>query len=943
MYARNRMEENIRNIQNNPQTLIDALPRMIRAQTALIENYKALNLQQPTSLDVAIRLLKIPKKDLPSGRRALIKKVNDLINKAIATAEATISEKEISLKVMTTPAIIRALPFLTEISILGAENKTDIPMKYLLEKHSITWDEIRMGIMAFKSVEENIEAFKISNIEIIAVKRKLTLAQASALNKLLLTGSPHDISIKEAMLENLKCAIKIKETLYIFQEEVGRLYFVNPLHFLEYRRKEIFYPPLAAIYALASPIPAVNILTQFLVELSPQEFAEFEQAQHDIPAVIKQHLPELTPLDVEQLTAMIEETRKQVINYLNNAAMIGNEIGRICKSFSIQTDFNDWHLKIFTYLKNEILKLPEFLKDAVSNGMVKREFGIIQKALEDPDFYLAPNLEAVSNLEAEVMTVADLTNYFESPIPKEYHAKAVTPASTQIVETQYAASAAGVYSAAKAGANKAIAFLLKQKTLNNPGVADFLDKTGKDAFLIACSLNHLKVVRLLASNKFFSVDIVDGAGNSGSQLTTDTAIKAFIQEKLDARSQIGKKINHTIYYTPEPAVSASISQEKNIPEEKIVDYQQYFANANTSAIQPLLVTIDFKVNQLHAAEEKISIEMTTRINEIKTRALILEKSEHDCRGEAETILKKTTQDDHNNKSRLKALVKDHKNFIKKLTHCKALIRSILTSLQDELENKPVSIVEVISPLPTTSLRFFAAAAQSQALGTLQSDMDDIQFLLNIDINALSSQQEIKLFEADNITLSLQINALGFKVIQLLEKIIAAQSLPEREEARMLRNALLNSKGLYNENLFFAPDKDLLFEKFYSEFIEFTRLLLKSVKTHDYTLLEPSYFYQSLRAHDEMLRLQQQERIVNTLSDAERIAYTQELNKQQLAFSFYVLAAENTATPVLRGSAVQMVLMKLKNYGIYPSPQNTNPEQAPSPALANSHTHVRLGT
>ena len=941
MNARENIDKGLELLTSGPEVTLAMFTQQIEAKTQQINLLQNYDVKKPTELDTLIKKLNIEKKDFPAGRRALQKFVKEKCDLALVQLRKELSDIEGSRKLAATPGMIAILPFCCDLYLLGRDNNKEENFASLLKKHNLDYRDLINTIASQVTLGERIESYRIDHENERVCGILIADAQIEIINAMQLTGSNNEKLIKQFILENLKCAIKVKSLVWTVTNEIIRDFFLEQNHFLGYKDQDVFYPPLAKIFKLLSPIQPERLLTIFMMDIAEVDLETFKTSTDKsfVARQLKEALPEVNEEKLHLLLEQVKSIASQVTSYLEHASLMNKEIGRACDNLGMHADFSIWRVEIFSHIKVQIIASYVFPNPAFANLLISQEFGLIEKALKDPDFYIKPDYRSCIEAQTEQWTVDNILKRIEAVMPLGLFpdsppAVATLPPEPKITPEYF-------YQACALGAYKKVKALLKDKSLKKSIFNRYKDAEGRNAFLIAVVNNHIKVAGHLLGHPLVVQDVVDGKGNSARLLATTSEMhnlfmQSVISTPVPTKNLPASQSNAVLM----PAVSVTESKQSEIPEtEKEKDFAEYLdffsSRGNEDAIEGIVSIIVKHKSIEHDADR--AEQLTALIEKADT---LMKHQARYSQGAAAILKRKITPElKIANLSHLRSIFKEYKKILKGLQHCYQDLQLFDRPLNSEdivelagQNTLPVSSSPpaVLSPSWNATRSFFGAnfifsqpesAEEKEAKKQVHQDFEDIRSLSRLNVEDLTNDQKTKFFNSNNIIPSMHINALSFKLIQFMEKRKNLNNLnsEERKSARLMQNALMHSKNLYNETMLVASDDNNSFVTLYSDILFFVNRLIKSMLKKEPALLQESRFYGYLLGFGANLNKQFQTGEQELILDGERLRITQALEKQRLAYSFYVIAQDNPTVTLMRDCALQMLSIKHQMYGLLPLP------------------------
>jgi hypothetical protein len=654
---------------------------------------------------------------------------------------------------------------------------------------------------------------------------------------------------------------------------------------------------------------------------------------------IQQALPELSEEQSRSLVDLILFIAPQVSNYIEHAALMSAEITRACHGLGIQDDFSVWCMEIFTYLRTQLLNSYVFPHPQLSIMLIKQEFGIIGKALKDPEFYIKPDFRSYIEAQTEHWGLADLLKRFESLAPGMFQLSPQSTSATTIKPMEQKPTPEDFYQACAVGASKKVKWLLRSQPSKKTLFNSYKDTMGRTAFLIAVVNNHVKVVEYLLRQPAVHKNVVDGQGNSASTLATTPEMQNLFNPviAIPARPQsLSIKVLEEAVLPTIQVTEAKLSLPEET-EKTFADYHDFF----TSTIH------DDEVSQVAELMQKLENETldadkAERLIALTEKADLFIQLQTKFKQGAVAILKRrnTPEVENANLAQLRSIYKEFKKTAKGFQRCHQELQLFESSAElgnmTELTEPQIAVSQsstsptLLSPSWNATRSFFSAqllfshpesAEEAEAKKQVHQDFEDIRTLSRINVEDLANEQKIKFFNSGNIIPSMHINALSFKLIQFMEKRKSLNNLSsaERQAARFSQNVLTHSMALYNETFLVATVDNPQFITLYSDILFYVNRLIKSFLKKEPALLKESRFHNYLLEFGADLNKKNQAGQSIPIPDTERLSITQALEKQRLAYSFYVIAQDNPTITMLRDCALQMLAIKQQIYGILPQP------------------------
>lgn len=200
------------------------------------------------------------------------------------------------------------------------------------------------------------------------------------------------------------------------------------------------------------------------------------------------------------------------------------------------------------------------------------------------------------------------------------------------------------------------------------------------------------------------------------------------------------------------------------------------------------------------------------------------------------------------------------------------------------------------------------AVQSIALFQTESQAEDIKQLASF---ATYIIPETKNENQLQTSLSIQVNAIFYSTIQLMEKRKKSPNAESAKEAQYIRNALVHCKGLIDETLLIPNQKPEDLKLFHQEICEFSQKLIIHVQDSSKSELKACSFYRKLIEHGEGLEAELLSRQKQSISAVDRLSYMQWLGLQ---WTQYNLPEPLPVTDAMFECASKMLLGKFFTYG-----------------------------
>lgn len=200
------------------------------------------------------------------------------------------------------------------------------------------------------------------------------------------------------------------------------------------------------------------------------------------------------------------------------------------------------------------------------------------------------------------------------------------------------------------------------------------------------------------------------------------------------------------------------------------------------------------------------------------------------------------------------------------------------------------------------------AVQSIALFQPESQAEDIKQLSSFADYKIPETKNEKLFQT---SLSIQINANFYSIIQLMEKRKKSPNPESAKEAKYIRNALVHCKGLIDETLLIPNQNSEGLKLFHQEICQFSQKLVTHIKEPSKSELKACPFYCKMIEHGERLETELLSHQKQSISAFDRLSYMQWLGLQ---WTQYNLPEPLPVTDAMFECASKMLLGKFFTYG-----------------------------
>ncbi len=793
------------------------------------------------------------------------------------------------------------------IIALASQNTTslaDINFQQLLSQINFNAD-----IMLSIQKDAPKHTIDLENFSIdINVQHAIVQAELDILNNYVVEGDNIEKIVKEALRESLRISTKINEFISITMDIIARDYFaVDPVHIKGLLCGINTYVPFRDFFGLLCHLTHEDMMALFVVDKFEKEFQQFKIAAIDFRTSIKTIFPNLDKVEIKKLVNLVMQKRQIIIDTFEEAYIIAAELENLVAVNSCHEQYTLWKLDILSFIHAGIKLVADYQSNIYFKLSVNIHHNLKQKAISDPDF----RVEKDTYMQHYLTSIEG--DDYNDVIRDGNELEAVNQSKNYEVSIQ------GVYAACRDNQLRILQNLLAQKALQNIDLNQICGLNGRTVLIIALEKKHVQIVEFLLHRPKISIDYIRQSSRYKHLLEQPSMIVLIRSFKFQYLPQMITKPEEILKPTP-----------VLIADEVITD-EHYFEKLPTNdSCQNLIKSLYALIADIESKDEKVDGHYRQALIEFENKLAVLLKKEQTLLTSANEI--------KNDLQVIKKLIKSHKKLMKSFAALKQELLEQQASLRQQLEyQSEVSSNETELP-PTlsapnilampTNVTAVSPPAQPAAITILfkPARMDnpaEVKAGLAEDLTQLKFLHDLcKQSAFDNATLlSMQINALLFKVIQFMEKNKKLSFVGEHniiaKNAKCIRNALVHCKGVVDEAVICPKNKVTAeLELFYQHVLAFVAVLVSSYETKTYTELAQNNFYQALCQHGKVLLEQHQRHETEEITDRDRISYTQKLNRMRLRYSI----AKDQCDPFLLELALNMVLSKLQIYGLHYLPK-----------------------
>jgi hypothetical protein len=842
---------------------------------------------------------------------------------------AQLKECSDALKAMQDGSFKKIADSIGDTRTLFLAGDTSTSVKEIFSNHGVRYQDL--ANMASKKKLDLKEHYKTE----INARKSLARLQGRILDNMSnSTGSIEDI-IKNSLRDNLKVMIKLKALISATINNLFSDYFGDQPHHNEgILRQSFYYPPARKIVSILSHLPVEAWLTIFILDEGEDQFLIFKNLTPDLRVEISNALPELSKDKMTALTALITNARKLIIEVTEQGYSAMQELIEVVQGHQLQAQFLIWKQELHACLYAEIHKLPQFSADIYFRLLVKNEEKYQARKMENPDYSVGADYDTYMNSVMSELTAAD------------HHAllmfHGVTDHPHEIGEGKdedgrYPITMLGLFNATKDADFYWVRLLLRNKALQNKSINDFCDSRQRNSFIVALQSGRLDIIQLFINHPHIDFERVRDI-SSYAHLLDEPPIQFMLRERSGPVARISLP-------SPQPSTASLVVEDIKTPHEKFTDFLTAF-RLKTPSIA--LHAVHEKIQQLEAAEEKVNADIheVLRVDESAYQELKA-KEEKWLASAKQALENKATKNDT-----FKHLKKDLKSIHTRMEHIEvhlvklaeglgsqvsewdtkaeavpisADIASADISPENDFKDAPARAVMTVTPSVSVTFFYNPAASQKPShQATKAAMLEDVALLKQFTAQIFQAEAEPSV-KVSATLLSLQINAVLFKLMQFLEKISSLRIVAESDKivkhAKLLRNALVHSKGLLDENLLASesPEHTGELQALHAQTMSLANCLISSYETKS---------YRELLSHDFFLRLVEKGRILaaqlakgelEEVTDEDRFFYSQRLGELRLRYAVVALPDEPKFVAA-RDSALNMLLTKLQIYGWYYFPK-----------------------
>jgi hypothetical protein len=407
------------------------------------------------------------------------------------------------------------------------------------------------------------------------------------------------------------------------------------------------------------------------------------------------------------------------------------------------------------------------------------------------------------------------------------------------------------------------------------------ETNAKNALQVAAKNNHVGVVKVLANNAHIKLSEALAEKLLGLE-NIDQAIKKAINAILERQRRSNIKPTTALLSSP------TVTPKPVVEETKIADpveiakkYFQLIADNKASSdasdlitkIEGLFTSLNNKI-ATGSDFESFMMSQQFKFKSAKTKYV-------SNRIEADKIVAEFAT------TGLSSLRKTHLGIARTIVAAKKELTEVFTALETKLAEIEAKEEKKQAAAPATprSQPSSLLSAPTTLFAPTVDDISSYQGYKQEFISKMIAFAEFKIDETFDqatrvVTMDLQIHAILFEIMQLMEKRknLHAQLCkdPIPQYSRKLHLALAHTKGFLDESL--SPDS---LEILLKTVICFARLLVGAINTDSFTAVFEDSYSNMLLAHGNHLDEEKEE-----VSDSDSLAYTFSTAKQNLLFSTY---------------------------------------------------------